>query len=1117
MPSSPVFPLPYTRDIIRGISRGFSLSLLFICSLPILSAQDNLEQRLLARKPDQLAEVARLKGDPRRGAIVFHSPSLNCQKCHTLQSQSSPSIGPNLAAYSKNPSDTELIQAVLRPSETIADAYRTVQVVDDEGQVWTGVPVERDSNRLKLRLGAEPDRVVEIERASIVKETQSKLSIMPAGQVLQLTDQSQFYDLIAYLIAIRDGGESAVARYAPKANQIQLVLPEYEKRVDHAGMLRDWNAESLARGEEIYRMHCVNCHGTLEEPGSLPTALRFGEGKFKKGSDPHSMYQTLTRGNGMMLPQPWMVPQQKYDVIHYIREHFLRKSNPSQFVAIDATYLDRLPKGDTRGPAPKKIEPWVTMDYGSMMITTLELGKSKPKELANNIAQKAIALRLDEGPGGIARGQSFMAFEHDTLRWAGGWSGEGYIDWDGIQFNGRHGVHPHIVGDILFQNPTGPGWANPETGSFEDDSRVQGRDGRRYGPLPKRWGRYLGLERKGGEVLLSYQVGDTRIEEQAWTDASSESTTAMMGRSLRIDPHPTPLRMLIATFTGSSPALDQEKQVVQFTSSDAKNFTFYFGANPLPKGGHYVLEGERLILEFPPSTTSYVGSLYFGRLSSDQASSHREAITAVHRQGMERSNAATKEFQNWKQKPYTPLWDEVLVTTPGEWYRDNAWTVDEIRLPATNPWNARTRVTGMAFHPRTDTLFVCTWDGDVWRAQGLDSLERFERQVSWKRIASGLFQPLGILLEGDDIVLSCRDQIVKLHDVDGDGTMDVYRCFNSDHQVTEHFHEFAMGLQKDPKGNYYYAKSARHALPAVVPHHGTLLRVTPDGQETQIVAFGFRAANGVCLNPDGSFIVTDQEGHWNPKNRINWVREGGFYGNMFGYHDVTDSRDEAMEQPLCWITNAFDRSPAELLWADHPKWGPLYGQLLNLSYGYGRVYTVPMEMIDGQPQGGMCPLPIPDLPTGIIRGTFSPRDGQLYVGGMYAWASSRQDQEGGLFRIAYRGGPPTMPVGLQARQQTLDIRWSDPLSPEMANAIDRFKVQVWDLKRTQNYGSEHYNQRVLEVTGVELRDENRTVRLTIPDLQPTWGMSVDMKIKNGAGEETERTLHNTIHNLPKLR
>ncbi len=28
----------------------------------------------------------------------------------------------------------------------------------------------------------------------------------------------------------------------------------------------------------------------------------------------------------------------------------------------------------------------------------------------------------------------------------------------------------------------------------------------------------------------------------------------------------------------------------------------------------------------------------------------------------------------------------------------------------------------------------------------------------------------------------------------------VYDCFNSDHQVTEHFHEFAMGLQRDGEG-----------------------------------------------------------------------------------------------------------------------------------------------------------------------------------------------------------------------------------------------------------------------------------------------------------------------------
>src|SRR5690606_14948072 len=144
-------------------------------------------------------------------------------------------------------------------------------------------------------------------------------------------------------------------------------------------------------------------------------------------------------------------------------------------------------------------------------------------------------------------------------------------------------------------------------------------------------------------------------------------------------------------------------------------------------------------------------------------------------------------------------------------------------------------------------------------------------QLTWRRIASGLFQPLGLKILNGVIHLTCRDQLVILRDLNGDGETDFYECLNNDQQVTEHFHEFAMGLQTDAEGNFYYAKSARHALTAIVPQHGTLLRVSPDGEKTDILANGFRAANGVCLNPDGSFFVTDQEGHWNPKNRINWV------------------------------------------------------------------------------------------------------------------------------------------------------------------------------------------------------------------------------------------------------
>ena len=103
-----------------------------------------------------------------------------------------------------------------------------------------------------------------------------------------------------------------------------------------------------------------------------------------------------------------------------------------------------------------------------------------------DIAQKAIAIRLDEGPGGVARGSRWVVFEHDTLRMAAVWSGS-FLDWNGIQFNGRHGVHLRANGNIHATNSTGPGWANPADHSFDDNQRVQGRDNRKYGPLPAEW------------------------------------------------------------------------------------------------------------------------------------------------------------------------------------------------------------------------------------------------------------------------------------------------------------------------------------------------------------------------------------------------------------------------------------------------------------------------------------------------------------------------------------------------------------------------------------------------------------------------------------------------------
>ena len=293
-----------------------------------------------------------------------------------------------------------------------------------------------------------------------------------------------------------------------------------------------------------------------------------------------------------------------------------------------------------------------------------------------------------------------------------------------------------------------------------------------------------------------------------------------------------------------------------------------------------------------------------------------------------------------------------------------------------------------------------------------------------------------------------------------------------------------------------------------------MLKVSADGAQTEIIANGFRAANGVCINGDGSFVVTDQEGHWNPKNRINWVRPGQFYGNMFGYHDVTDESDSAMEDPLCWITNEFDRSPGELLWVDSDKWGPLKGSLLNFSYGYGKVYIVPHETVEGQIQGGMCEFPLEQFPTGVMRGRFHPVDGQLYCCGMFAWAGS-QHQPGGLYRIRYTDKPVHLPVTLNATTDGLKIQFSGEVDADSVADLKNWKVSSWDLKRTANYGSKHYNEKTLAVEKAKLSTDGKTVSLSIPNIEPTWGMEIKYSIKTKTGKILSGRVHNSIFKLSK--
>jgi cytochrome c5 len=863
-------------------------------------------------------------------------------------------------------------------------------------------------------------------------------------------------------------------------------VKDSETNIDHSGLIDAFNLDGFDRGEFIYNTNCITCHGNEDFEGSIPMSRKFWSQPFKAGYDPFSMYQTLTKGYGSMPAQMTLTPQQKYDVIVYIREKFIKRSNQGQYFKVTPGYLAQLPKGTSKGPDAKPYHPWSDMDYGNFFINTYELADEKtgikryhsPRPAPykdedyrkNNFAYKGIAVRLDAGEGGVSKGKTWMIFDHDLLRVAGGWTGEGFIDWEGILLNDQHETYPRTIGHLHFETPVGPGWANPTSGSF-DDPRFAARDGRKFGPLPKQWADYKGLYNCGQNIVLSYTIGNSSILEKL--DLEKNGEQSVFTRTLNVTPSKDILKMRVA-LAGTKVAVSG-------------------------KGASLKEENGYVVLEISNSAKTSI-KLFIAEQKSNSLAEFAE-------------KSSPPELLEPFTKGGEAHYPQMITTRVVKGNDEGLFAVDQLTAPYDNPWKSRMKFSGIDFMKNPDVAVMCTTDGDVWKVTGLT---KDTGELQWRRIASGLFQPLGIKVLSEKIYVTCRDQLVLLRDLNGDGETDYYESFNHDHQVTDHFHEFAMGLQADKEGNLYYAKSGRHAREALIPQHGTLLKVSKNGSKTEIIATGFRAANGVCINPDGSFIVTDQQGFWNPMNRVNWIEgKGKFYGNMWGYNPPKDSSNAAMEPPMVWIDMEFDRSPSELLWVDSKKWGPLNGKLLSFSYGFGKIQLVLNEEVNGQRQGGVIDLPGVKFRSGVMRGRFNPVDGHLYACGMSAWGTSQTMRGGDFYRLRYTNKPLSLPVDLNAEEDGMKLSFASALDENKSKDLSNFEVQTWSILRSSKYGSERYNTQTLKIKEVIVSKDKKSIKLLLPDIQPVDVMTINYAVVDTQGNKLTGRLQNTIHNLRK--
>ena len=729
-------------------------------------------------------------------------------------------------------------------------------------------------------------------------------------------------------------------------------------------------------------------------------------------------------------------------------------------------------------------KPYIDMNYGPYLSASIEVGPG-------NIAYKGIAIRLDEGPGGVSKGNKFVVFETDTLRMAAAWSGDKFIDWRSIVYDGSHGTHPKLAGERVFTNPVAPGWAKPGTDSFEDP-RLRGLDKKPYGPLPRDWGQWQGLGLHDNRVILHYKIAGRHVLESP-SYKESDGVGAVI-RTMNFEERDEDIMLQVVKGEGQAKVSTHDRiSVAKFDSGLAVALSAEAG------GAKFVATDDgHLRLAIPSG----------GLLALNLAIANGKAEALAKLVGsLGQAENLLETFQQGSGR----RWTETIKTKPRRLGKPGAFVTEIITSPDKNPYRSWMRLGGFDFFEGGDRAAVCTWMGDVWIVEGINS---DPQEFTWTRIATGMFQPLGLKIVEGKIYVTCRDQITELVDTNDDGETDYYKAFNHDAQVTEHFHEFAMDLQTDAYGNFYYTKAARHAKTALVPQHGTLIKVTPDGQSSEIIASGFRAPNGVCVNPDGTFYVSDQEGHWTPKNEINLIEKGKFYGNLMGYHKGLTEAD--ITSPIVWMHNDFDRSPAEQLWVNSDKWGGLGGQLLNLSYGTGYVYVIMEEKVNGRAQGGVVRIPDFDFPTGVMRGRFHPGDGQLYACGLFGWAGNKT-RPGGFYRLKHTGKPVHVPVAINALKAGGSLTFTHKLDPETAADPESYLVKRWSYKRTRNYGSRDYKadgsqgRDTAEVTGVKISNDKKSVLLQIADMKPIMQMQIEYKIDTADGEYLSHRIQNTIH------
>ena len=729
--------------------------------------------------------------------------------------------------------------------------------------------------------------------------------------------------------------------------------------------------------------------------------------------------------------------------------------------------------------------------------TTLDAGTLGAPFPKRNVAVRCLVLMLGN--------DTYACFDTDLLRIAATWHGDfmSMLTMPQVSYhkagNKGNGI-PEILGEPLTATGVYPGWLLPDQNFVDPRPSGPNPDEIGRGPVGPELGYWNGVYLAGEKTVLMYKAGPTQIEEVV----TSLKNYAGVVRTFRMGEQDTPLRLVLAEYENADQMTVQENRGKLSMGTDTMRFMLEGDTEGVQLA---VEEGRYVVATVAPKAERVFGVAAWKTTSSD----HRGKTIEI---SLDVPSLNEVHSERWPETVTTSLVegdDGVL-----------GYVIDHLELPIPNPWKRNVRIAGLDFFS-DGRAAVSTFEGDIWI---ISDIPESGGDISWKRFASGLYEPLSLSIVDDQVYTFGREGIIRFNDIDGNGEAEYYENFSNGPIQTIESREYPHSMHPRPGGGFYVSKGAAlnngpktnkpimTGFRAGGPHSGTILKISPDGKTVERFATGLREPY-IGVHPDRGWVTaSDQQGNFVPSSPIYFVQEGDYYGVPASAHQDIPP---AIAEPLTWVPHNVDRSGTEQVWITSDQFGPLNGALIHLSYGKPGIYLVYAKEEEGKlTHGAFADIPIPF--TGpLMEGAIHPLDGQLYMGGFQVWDSNAKDVSN-LYRMRYVGGDFTIPKGFKKGQQGVILEFDVALDKSSVEQKDNYDSKRWNYKRTQMYGSGIFRRSGIpgkenvRVANAALSMDGKKVFVQLQDMQNVMQMELVFRLKTASGTAIKESVYFSWHN-----